>query len=134
VGSRKYDALRPEEHEQRRLAAQRVRDEIDAVLRELGAREDSLGVLRPFFDRHGTLVQIPTQRAKRLTLLDLLAQRFVPGQLYSEARVNLILGRFHPDWAALRRYLVDEEFLDRRDSMYWRAGGTFEVEGFVGSS
>lgn len=29
--------------------------------------------------------------------------------------------------AALRRYLVDEEFLHRRDGFYWRAGGTFEV-------
>ncbi len=84
--------------------------------------------LRPFFDRHGRLTQIPMQRAKRLVLLDVLAQRFEPGQLYSEARVNLILGQVHPDWAALRRYLVDEDFLGRRDGMYWRSGGTFDIE------
>ena len=37
--------------------------------------------------------------------------------------VNLMLGRWHPDTAALRRYLVDEEFLDRAAGEYWRAGG-----------
>ena len=30
--------------------------------------------------------------------------------------------------AALRRYLVDEEFLERRQGFYWRAGGTFELD------
>ncbi len=31
------------------------------------------------------------------------------------------------DHLTLRRYLVDEGFLDRRESTYWRSGGTFEV-------
>ena len=39
----------------------------------------------------------------------------------------------HPDYAALRRYLVDEEFLHRRDGYYWRAGGTFAVDPFEGT-
>jgi hypothetical protein len=30
---------------------------------------------------------------------------------------------FHPDFAALRRYLVDEGFLTREDGVYWRSGG-----------
>jgi hypothetical protein len=128
VSGRNRDVLSPEEHEQRRVAAQAARDEIDAVLRKLGVPDESVALLRPYFDRQGWVTQIPTQRNKRMALLDLLAQRFVPGQLYSEARVNLIIGQFHPDWAALRRYLVDEQFLDRRDGMYWRAGGTFEVD------
>ena len=38
--------------------------------------------------------------------------------------VNLILGQRHADTAALRRYLVDDGFLDRADGQYWRAGGT----------
>jgi hypothetical protein len=58
-------------------------------------------------------------------VLDLLAQNFDPGRRYSEAMVNLILGRFHADVAALRRYLVDEGFLEREHGEYWRAGGTF---------
>jgi hypothetical protein len=38
-----------------------------------------------------------------------------------------MLARFHPDYCALRRYMVDEEIMDRCDGVYWRAGGTFVV-------
>jgi hypothetical protein len=92
-----------------------------------GARPEQAAVLRGFFD-DGRLVSIPVQRAKRLVMLDFLAQRFDPGTIYPEREVNKILGRFHPDYASLRRYLVDEEFLERREGHYWRAGGTFTVE------
>ena len=44
-----------------------------------------------------------------------------------EAEVNERLRRFHPDVAALRRYLVDDGFLDRAEGMYWRTGGTVDV-------
>jgi len=43
---------------------------------------------------------------------------------YPEQRVSLFLGELHPDYAALRRYLVDEKFLDRSGGEYWRSGGT----------
>jgi hypothetical protein len=80
-------------------------------------------VLRAFF-RDGRLLQIPTVRSKRLIVLDVLAQEFEPGRRYSETMVNLILGKFHEDVAALRRYLVDEEFMDREAGEYWRTGGS----------
>ena len=35
--------------------------------------------------------------------------------------------RFHPDHAALRRYLVDEGFLTRDAGFYWRSGGTVAI-------
>ena len=78
------------------------------------------------FVRDGRLLSIPTARAKRLVVLDVIAQEFEPGQRYSESMVNLVLGRWHADTAALRRYLVDEGFLDRADRQYWRTGGTVE--------
>jgi hypothetical protein len=77
------------------------------------------------FVHDGRLVQIPTARSKRLVVLDWLAQDFEPGERYPEQQVNSILQRRHPDSAALRRYLVDEEFLERDSGVYWRAGGTF---------
>ena len=80
-------------------------------------------VLRAFV-RDGRLLSIPTARSKRLVVLDRLAQEFEPGRRYGEATVNLMLGRWHPDTAALRRYLVDEGFLDRADGQYWRTGGS----------
>lgn len=122
-----HHRLTPAEHDERRNIAAARRDRVDAVLIALGLGTEHLATLRPFFDEHGVLTQIPMQRTKRLVLLDLLSQRFLPGQLYSEARVNLILGQFNSDWAALRRYLVDEDFLGRRDGFYWRSGGTFYI-------
>ena len=80
------------------------------------------------FVREGRLVQIPAVHSKKLVVLDWLASMFEPGQAYAEKEVNAIISRVHPDYAALRRYLVDEGFLHRRDGFYWRAGGTFEVD------
>lgn len=88
-----------------------------------GSDPDTTKVLRAFV-RDGRLTSIPTSRSKRLVVLDVLAQEFEPGRRYSEPMVNLILGRWHADTAALRRYLVDEGFLDREGGEYWRMGGT----------
>jgi hypothetical protein len=41
--------------------------------------------------------------------------------------VNQIISRRHPDFATLRRYLVDEEFMQRRRSLYWRTGSVPNV-------
>jgi hypothetical protein len=84
-------------------------------------------VLRSFFGDDGRLRTIPSRHAKLLVVLDRLAQEFVPGRTYPEAAVNEVLQRFHPDYAALRRYLVENDFLTRENNVYWRSGGTFEV-------
>jgi hypothetical protein len=84
-------------------------------------------VLRHFVTG-GRLSSIPVARAKRLVVLDWLAGRFEPGRVYPERDVNFLLGMVHADYAALRRYLVDEGFMERRDGFYWRAGGTFDLE------
>lgn len=84
-------------------------------------------VLRRFFE--GTrLTRIPTQRAKRLIILERLAQEFEPGLRYTERDVSFTLQLWYPDYAALRRYLVDEGFLTRAGGFYWRTGGRFPHE------
>ncbi len=84
-------------------------------------------VLRNFIGDDGRLHTIPSKHAKLLVVLDRLAQEFVPGQTYPEVEVNDVLQRFHPDYAALRRYLVENDFLTREEGRYWRSGGTFDV-------
>lgn len=79
------------------------------------------------FVQQGRLVTMPTKRAKRLVVLDHIAQSFELGVTYPEAEVNEVLGRFHDDYAALRRYLVDEQFLSRDGGVYWRSGGSVTV-------
>ncbi len=84
-------------------------------------------MLRRFLAPDGSLTAMPTRLAKRLVVLDHVAQAFSIGQTWPESEVNELLRRFHPDVAMLRRYLVEEEFLERRDGRYWRAGGTVEL-------
>jgi len=84
-------------------------------------------VLQNFVTEDGRLRTIPSKHSKLLVVLDHLSQSFEPGRTYPEAEVNQILTGFHPDFAALRRYLVENGFLTREDSVYWRSGGTFDV-------
>jgi hypothetical protein len=83
--------------------------------------------VRRTFLRDGRLLRIPSQRSKRLVVLDFLAQEFEPGRRYPEREVNRRLRAYHDDVASLRRYLVDEELLRRERGEYWRAGGSFPV-------
>jgi hypothetical protein len=76
------------------------------------------------FVRDGTICAIPVRQSKRRMLLDVVAQVFEPGIRYPERDVDAVLRKLHYDHAALRRYLVDEELLDRANGMYWRIGGT----------
>jgi hypothetical protein len=76
------------------------------------------------FWKDGHLARLPAKRAKRLLVLDRLAQRFEPGRAYLEAHVNQLLVSAHPDYAMVRRALVDEGFLARENGWYWRIGGT----------
>lgn len=81
-------------------------------------------VLRAFLDDDGRLRAVPTRHAKRLVVLDHIAGVFEIGVRYPEVEVNAVLRAFHPDYAALRRYLVDDDFLSRAGGVYWRSGGT----------
>jgi hypothetical protein len=90
------------------------------------ANEDEEAVLRAFF-REGRLTEIPMKSSKRRMVLERIALEFEPGVRYDEREVNVIVGAFLNDHAALRRYLVDEGFLDREAGVYWRAGGRVDV-------
>ena len=103
---------------------------------EAAAEEPGDEVLRRFV-HNGRLLAMPAARGKRLVVLDHLAGLFEPGRRYQEPEVNELLGRYHPDYAMLRRYLVDDGFLDRADEqgpgrsvkVYWRTGGSVELPG-----
>ncbi len=79
------------------------------------------------FVRDGRLVSIPAQLSKRIVVLRHLVRVFEPGVRYPEREVNALLAVWHPDVAALRRYLVDEGLLTREAGIYWRSGGWVDV-------
>jgi hypothetical protein len=83
-------------------------------------------VLRTYLSG-GRLRMMPRPGAKRRTVLEYLATQFEPGVRYPEAQVNAVLRAYHDDFAALRRYLVDEGLLAREGGVYWRSGGWVDV-------
>ena len=109
-----------------RWAAEQVGPPRESGLALGAANEDEESVLRAFF-RDGRLVEVPAKASKRRIVLERIAIEFEPGVRYDERTVNAIVGRFHQDHAALRRYLVDEGFLDRDHGAYWRSGGRVET-------
>ena len=111
------------EQDELRAAVRSAAEEREAG-EKLGLPPVASDVLRRFV-RNGRLVSIPMARSKRLVILDHLSQEFEPGWRYTEADVNEILGDYHEDVAALRRYLVDEGFMAREAGEYWRTGGSF---------
>ncbi|HEY7590983.1 MAG TPA: DUF2087 domain-containing protein [Candidatus Limnocylindrales bacterium] len=84
------------------------------------AREDAK-ILRAFLE-DGRLTSIPAQEKKRLVILRWLRdQVFTEDREYPEKEVNQRLALFHPDVAALRRYMVDNGLATRAAGVYRRA-------------
>ena len=110
-----------------RWAAEQVGPPREAGLALGAANETEEAVLRAFF-RDGRLREIPSKESKRRVVLERIAREFDPGVRYEEKEVNVIVGRFFNDHAALRRYLVDEGFLQREHAVYWRVGGRVDVD------
>ena len=111
-----------------RWAAEQVGPPREAGLALGAANDDEEAVLRTFF-RNGRLTEIPAKESKRRIVLERIALEFEPGTRYDEKEVNVIVGRFLNDYAALRRYLVDGGFLDRDadGGVYWRVGGRVDL-------
>lgn len=104
------------------------RSEATAAPEELapGVAGEAAAVLRTFVD-DGRLRTIPVQRRKRRVVLEHIATVFEPGVDYPERAVNEMLNAWHPDHAALRRYLVDEGLMARENSVYHRVGRPSEL-------
>ena len=105
-----------------RWAAEQVGPARGAGLALGAANDDEEAVLRAFF-REGRLIEIPAKESKRRIVMERIALDFEPGLRYDEQQVNVVVGRFFNDYAALRRCLVDDGFLDREAGVYWRSGG-----------
>ena len=80
------------------------------------------------FVRDGRIAMLPAKRTRRRLLLHCVAQAFEPGRRYPEGKVDEILKPLFSDHCALRRYLVDEDFMSRTPGgQYWRSGGAADA-------
>ena len=97
------------------FAAERAPSVIDDAQGDEAERR----ILQNFF-RDDHLVNFPAQEKKKLVVLKWLANRFQPGERYSEKQINTELLRYHRDSATLRRALIDYRFMGRENGVYWR--------------
>ena len=76
-------------------------------------------VFRSFLEGE-RLKAIPEKRPKLVVILAWLVEKFEPEKRYPEKEVNQIIQNHHPDYASLRRFLVDFGFMRREKGIYWR--------------
>ena len=73
-----------------------------------------------FFNLDGTLISIPVKPAKKIAVLQRIAQELSSTTRYSEKDLNAIIATFHDDTAAIRRYMIEYGILERNgESVYW---------------
>ncbi len=114
------------ESEQLEVMSQRLlaRETLPAVAAGVDVDAYDRKVIQNYSNPDGSLKSLPVQRKKLLAILNFIAGSFEPGKRYSEKQVNEILGRFHEDYASLRRDMIDTRLLarDKNGSEYWLAG------------
>jgi hypothetical protein len=78
--------------------------------------------IKLYFDENNLKV-IPAKRNKKYIIFDYIANTFFDENVsYTESEVNEILKNIYPDFALIRRYLVDFKLINRtRDcKIYWK--------------
>ena len=73
-----------------------------------------------YFDEAGHLKEIPVGQARQKFVMERIVLVFERATHFPEKEVNERLKAFHPDFATLRRYLVDHQLMARENNIYWR--------------
>jgi biotin operon repressor len=76
-------------------------------------------VIDAFFE-YGKLRSIPVQRKKKQICYEVIAERFIPGRVYTEKELNEIIAAIHEDYCTIRRDMIGEGILSRNGSEYVR--------------
>ena len=76
-------------------------------------------VIDAFFE-YGKLRSIPVQRKKKQICYEVIAEKFVPGRVYTEKELTEIIGSIHEDYCTIRRDMIGEGILSRNGSEYVR--------------
>jgi hypothetical protein len=101
------------------LTPERVASLSDDVASDAWERQ----VLRSFFEGE-RLKEIPSMRKKRQVILKWLMSQFEQGRTYTEAQINDVIKRHHPDSATLRREFIANKLMQRENGVYWRVSST----------
>lgn len=93
---------------------------LSALQRPPRAKDAKSDISRYF--QEGRLVSMPTKDAQRAKVMLHFAGLFAPGRRYSDGEVRALIEPIWPDYALVRRYLVDNGLLRRTADgrTYWR--------------
>ena len=85
--------------------------------------EEKLKVLETYF-KDGVLETFPRKEKRKFIILEEIIQQFEAEEIYSEKEINEKLKEIYPDFATIRRYLIDYRLLERNKNgtAYWVRG------------
>lgn len=102
-----------------RLSKDLLAERLPTPADQAGLDEERRRILQSCF--HGDqLKEIPSNPRRLEVVLYWLVEQFEPERRYPEREVNALIKRYHPDFAALRRYLIDYGLMERAENIYWR--------------
>lgn len=78
------------------------------------------------FVENGRLKTLPARQKKQRIIMKWVANHFEFNVRYPEAELNEKLKQLHPDFASLRRYLIDHKLMAREKNIYWRIKTDFK--------
>ena len=85
--------------------------------------DENSKIIRKYFAEgpDGPLKTFDMKEKSKLVVLRQIVRHFSHNQIYSEKQVNEILKAINPDFATIRRYLIEYGFMDRKPdcSEYW---------------
>jgi hypothetical protein len=87
---------------------------------EAGVNTEHLeqSVLHHFFNKDGTLKQIPAQRKRKLIVFEHMLGGLEPGTKYSEQQINQHILRYHEDYCTIRREFIINHLMFREHGTY----------------
>lgn len=80
---------------------------------------DEERVLRTWV-KNGRIVDFPVQEKKKQIVIRWLAGQIDPDRRWTEKEFSEWLSQYNEDYATLRRYLVDGDYMAREGGIYWR--------------
>lgn len=75
-------------------------------------------VLNAFLNKEGRLKNIPSQKKKKLVVLEYLVQQLEDNQTYIEPEINEFIKKYHEDFCTIRREFIVNGYMDREGGNY----------------
>lgn len=110
-----------------RILDKTLRELIDFESVEVDREEERIRkyrekVVKSFF-KGKRLTRFPAQYKKQQIVLEEIAGMFEPGRKYPEKEVNAVILNVFDDYCTVRRLMIGEGLMARKDNVYWRTGG-----------